>query len=129
MLISLEGNIIDTEDIYGISEIQSKEESFFNHSFTINFFNKKKMKVTHDIPIYISSNINCAFVEIKGIIQEDYKILTRDAAIEKIRNSEIYKQSLVEINNLKNQIVDYWNKYKLDIPMLELDKSFINLDY
>lgn len=129
MLISLEGNIINTEDIYGISEITTKEESFFNHSFTINFFNRKKMNVTHDIPIYISSNINSAFVEIKGIMQEDYKILTRDAAIEKIRNSEIYKQSLVEINNLKNQIVDYWNKYKLDIPMLELDKSSINLDY
>ena len=114
MLISILGDIIDTEDIYKIDKI--KGNNCFSHSkhlttvagelthngyfFKIHFFNRKTLEINLFAADIFSEEDNPNWYH-----EEDYPILLG--------------KTLDIITELRNNIVNYWNKSKTDIPQIE----------
>jgi hypothetical protein len=114
MLISIEGDIIDTKDIYKVGKIQKDTMKWHDYtkrpynsddfklydayfSFDVFLMNRKKLTINHSVPWEINSDFE---------------------AYDKI--VELSKKYENDITDLRNKLVKYWNKGKSKIPQLEL---------
>ena len=123
MKISVQGTIIDTEDIYRISPITKDEKRHIYFTFTIFFFNNK----THTISLksgcywdgdkYISIDSRGGGPYTKA--EEEYYDFKGDPK-EFILNHPLYKERFKQVDKLRDKIISYWSDNQSKIPQLEL---------
>jgi hypothetical protein len=117
MKIAINGNIIDTKDIYKISEI-TKDDIFHIHfKFTIYLFNAKKI----DCKIYSNTYFDGAgYASLKETINFTEKNIRKIGKLQDCINSNQYKEALKKITNFRNSIVKVWSENQSDIPQFNL---------
>lgn len=96
MIISVQGDLIDTEKIYEISEIYEwiYEGKLAGYRFKIKYFNNQEKEVYTRI-----------FPMVDNLKKEEIDALVIE-----------HKES---IEDLRNRIVEVWNKNQGDIPRFE----------
>lgn len=121
MKIALQGTIIDTENIYKISEINKDTGGHIKFNFKITLFN--------DIKITVDILSNCYLDPYKytdGVVAR----IGLDSAIEHygsydnarlaVETSVIYNTQLRKLINLRDKLITYWSNNQTHIPKLEL---------
>lgn len=115
MLISIQGNTIDTKDIYAITPIKGNEcwsNSFgtdlthSGYSFTVKLYNNKSVQ------IYLDGN---------DIYGDGYPNWWDTDYKNKLINIEN------KLNEFRNEIVCKWNESKNDIPDLKIDNCKMHI--
>lgn len=116
MEIAVNGNIIDTETIYKITEIKGnnyygKESGFEQeklvhsaYSFDILMFCNRKLTVWCDSKIFNRENLVDNFPNLT-----DYKLYLADLMIMKSK-----------LSTIRDEIIDCWSKNKTKIPLFEI---------
>lgn len=104
MLISLLGSVINTENIYTVSEIYDVDD-FTKLQFSILMMN--------DIYHYVTIDTNCSLCEYgNGQIVNLY-------TGEEIKRQVRYQNNLSKINTLRDKLICYWSQNQSTIPKLE----------
>jgi hypothetical protein len=112
MKISINGNIIETEDIYRISEITSKDKDHISNFFTIYMFNNQILQVSNYSGCYIDNN----YISINNENTHN----TRDITKLKELFEKLNKECLNKIIKTRQDIVDIWSNNQSNIPKFEL---------
>ena len=114
MKISIQGRVIETENIYQIDPIKGDDcwtsrnswgpSSLLTHSgyeFTIRLFNEKKIKIWRSG----DQTFNC-----------DIWYMEKDMYEKKL------KMVYDELDAFRNTVIEYWNKGKSEIPEINFKK-------
>lgn len=115
MKISILGNIIETEYIYQITNLNtdfyeaifSKKKKIISIDFEILFFNQKKMR------IYIAAY---QFDE-----EGNYKASSSHAIHSDEVSEKIQQKMPVMIESIRNEILKFWNPEDSKIPKIEYE--------
>jgi len=122
MKIIVNDNIIETTEIYKISQIDRSEDASAL-TFIIEFLNKTKLKIEHNtrtkyFEIIWADAAVCYFYNEDG---SSYRFINNDiCTILDCINSEEYKQSYKEISELRDKIVFIWSENQQVIPTFNL---------
>ncbi len=107
MIIAINGQLVNTKNIYLISEIKFSQEG--NYYFKIYFFNDKKLN------IYFSyTNLPERNIIVDGKKQY-YHQFYKQSWID-----EHYPELLEKITEFRNQIVKVWSENQSEIPQFNL---------
>lgn len=111
MIIAINGNLIDTKNIYKIDKIYFSSE-YEGYCFNINFFNDKTLWIGRNV-----YNINKSSVKVDGITIFCFKIES-DKKEEWVNT---HAPELLEmITGFRNQIVKVWSENQPEIPQFNL---------
>jgi len=92
MKIAVQGNIIDTKDIYRISEVRDLTPIQYASTFTIFFYNEKNLEI------------------IESFMKENDDIW------------KSAKRTYQKVSELRNKVINIWNDNKgLDIPTFDIE--------
>lgn len=122
MLISIDGIIFDTNQIYKITPITYNKEHEINLKFTIHFYNKDES--------VIEKSTNCfwlgfkfgqtpliASYSVNGEILETDDVKTGFGVIE---NSETFKLAFKKMEDARNDLIYYWESDHRKIVNIEI---------
>lgn len=106
MIVQVLDKLIETNFIYNISEVEQNWEAYDDY---------KKIRANCTFHIYF---LNSNMISI-------YKVSSRytsrlDEEFEKI-SEELY----INMNKVRDALIKYWNKSKLNIPKIDIDESNI----
>lgn len=109
MKIVINGDIIDTKDVWKISKISSSDID--RYGFTIYFFNHKEIDVIlSGYEVWVKENgikLGSVF-NIKG-------------GYYTTKNYDSYKEKAIQfLEKFRNEVIKYWNEDKKEIPIIEL---------
>lgn len=111
MKIAINGDIIDTCDIFKITDINiNYETSYICDSFNIIFYNDKKMCFYGD-----KYNVDSDFLSLFGKLKDEFI-----DPIEYVKSTEEYKNSLKKITDFRDSIVKIWSENQTLIPQFNL---------
>ena len=114
MKIAINGEIIDTKDIYKISDVNVEYNFSRPHfKFTMQLFN--------NIPIVVH---NAADIFLDGTFTlktESFKILKEKATKQDLIEHPIYVDAFNKISNLRNEIIKIWSENQSEIPQFNLE--------
>lgn len=126
MKVSIEGEIVDTKNIYKIGNIVGDEcwnvegwispEQFLTHSgyeFTIEFFNKKNLIIRRGGNDIFKNDTAWWSHYKKGDV---WVRVTKEEYEERLKI--IYD----ELNAFRNIVIGYWNESKAEIPEIKFEK-------
>lgn len=123
MKIAINGDIIDTELIYEITDVRVYINTFsvyFNGEiyFNINLFNNNLKQIKINVETYYSSKEK--FMDFKEINKE-FAMLSMNEREDFVKNTHAFKTALIKIENFRKEIVDIWSNHQSHIPQFNLD--------
>lgn len=115
MKIAINGEIIDTKDIYKIGEIYEDYDNIL--VFKVYLFNNHTIEVSLILPI--------DYHNYSGIIsrkETPYNgIIMSDATMDDFRKMPEYIEAHTRISNLRNEIIKIWSENQSEIPQFNLE--------
>ena len=118
MKIAVLGNIIDTDNIYKISPIKlpTKEDYFYEISFTIESFNQKIL----DISIRIGWMYTDGIVTLNSnTLQTDNELQKNNITFEELINSKVHITAFKEITRIRKFVIEHWNNGNSSYPRIK----------
>lgn len=123
MKIAINGEIIDTENIYKIDKIyeygSEYSDMFDSLGFNIDLFNDKTIEVTVTLPIYFYGYGESISRKELGN-KQDTGIIMEDATMEDFRKMPEYIEALTKISNLRDEIIKIWSNNQGTIPQFNI---------
>lgn len=110
MKIAIQGNIIDTDNIYKVSNLQLPDKNSYGHhtiKFTVESFNQKKLYFAIETGSY---NSHSSYLVINQNTSDE--ILSHDGKLtpEDLVTSSSYKKALAEISKMRDDIIKVWTE-------------------
>ena len=112
MKIAINGDIIYTDNIYKISEIESDRGDHISHKFTIVSYNQKYIEINYSTNCYLARN----YVIINDIVV----VNPEEMNLNHIINSLPYQETLSKITKFRQSIIDVWSNNQSIIPEFNL---------
>ena len=115
MKIAINGEIIDTENIYKISKVNSEYKGgsiqYFN--FNITLFNKITVTVSNQASIFLDGDFR--------LKTGYFEVLKEKATAKDLKEHPIYVEAFNKINNLREKIIKVWSNDQSTIPQFNLE--------
>jgi hypothetical protein len=117
MKIAINGDIVDTEDIYKITKILSDTNGSIHHSFVIYLFNKKNITITIDTTCYNLGGFNSMIGDRRLSLEQG-----DDLSLEFLQQTPEYQESLGRITKFRDSLIDIWSQNQSQIPQFNLNE-------
>ena len=124
MKIAINGEIIDTKDIYKISKVVvgSKVGTFQYFSFDITLFNKIKVVINQDIELFLDRNSSLKSCKMDLFLENGgFELLKENATNQDLIEHPIYVDALNKINNLRDGVIKIWSENQSEIPQFNIE--------
>lgn len=115
MKIAINGDIIDTKDIYKIRDITTKDVGHLNFRFVLHLFNGKYIDIKLYSNTYFNGNAHSSIKTKNGTINNHNTGTLKDCI-----SSDEYKAALNKISKFRDQIIKIWSENQSDIPQFNL---------
>ena len=116
MIISVNGSLIDTKDIYRITPVELNRVGVVSLQFYIECFNGGKHLVEYNFNSILSDNKSDILIfDDEGLTPPSNRL-----SLIKFKNSDIFKAGSDKINKLRSDIIDIWNTDKSKIPQFNI---------
>jgi hypothetical protein len=126
MKFAINNKVFDTENIFSISEISSDTIGHIYHKFTINFFHRKE----EDVEIYSGTYYDGEKYSSIGK-RRNRKCVTDDCisnnttgTLQDCESSPIYKETLQEITELREELIEFWDKGRSTLKQFTIGDLF-----
>ena len=124
MKIAINGEIIDTENIYKIDNkvIEMYNGlSITNLGFTITYFNNHQLKIKLSLPIHMDSDKTIVKPIYEGDVLETVEIIKREATLKDFRQMSEYIEIYNKVEGFRKSIVEIWANNQSTIPQFNLE--------
>lgn len=115
MKIAINGDIIDTDNIYKISKIESNDSGLICHKFKIISYNDKVIQIVYNSKCYVSASYS-EYIRINNIRVTNPEEMNLDYVI----NCSSYQETLAKISEFRQSIIDIWSNNQSKIVQFNL---------
>jgi len=124
MKIAINGEIIDTNDIYKIDNKVIEMytgQSITGLGFTITCFNNHKLNSRLPLPIRLDLDKIIVKPIYKGGVLKDEEIIKREATLKDLRQMPEYIEIYNKLEDFRKSIVEVWTNNQGNIPQFNLE--------